>query len=85
MMRPMRQVHGKTVILAVLIGLALVVGGVFWAGLHGGSTHIPQSKPGVSLAVPQRTEAPADAATSAPSSGAAGTPSGRPAANAESY
>jgi hypothetical protein len=42
-----RPVQGKTFILALLGALVLVVGGVFWIGMHGGSTHVPLSRPGV--------------------------------------
>lgn len=42
-----KPVQGKTFILGFLGVVLLVVGGVFWIGLSGGSTHIPLSKPGI--------------------------------------
>jgi hypothetical protein len=40
-------VKGKTLILGVLGALLLVVGLLFWAGMTGGSTHVPLSAPGI--------------------------------------
>lgn len=38
---------GKTLILGVLGALVVVVGLLFWAGMTGGSTHVPLSAPGI--------------------------------------
>jgi len=40
-------IKGKTLILGVLGALVVVVGLVFWAGMTGGSTHVPLSAPGI--------------------------------------
>ncbi len=40
-------VKGKTLILGVLGALVVVVGLLFWAGMTGGSTHVPLSAPGI--------------------------------------
>src|SRR5947209_20146500 len=40
-------VKGKTLILGVLGALIVVVGLLFWAGMTGGSTHVPLSAPGI--------------------------------------
>ncbi|MDB5214854.1 MAG: hypothetical protein JWO86_2781 [Myxococcaceae bacterium] len=61
-------VKGKTLILGVLGALFLVVGLLFWAGMTGGSTHVPLSAPGIGFAVDD-----AGAAT-ASSNGAIGAP-----------
>lgn len=46
-----RGVQGKTLLLVLGVALLLAAGGVFWAGMHGGSTHEPLSKPGVGFTV----------------------------------
>jgi len=40
-------VKGRTLILGLAGALVLVVGLLFWAGMNGGSTHVPMGKPGV--------------------------------------
>jgi hypothetical protein len=40
-------IKGKTLILGVLAALVVTVGLLFWAGMTGGSTHIPLSAPGI--------------------------------------
>jgi hypothetical protein len=45
--KPARDVRGKTLILGLIGALFLVVGLLFWAGMTGGSSHVPQGKPGV--------------------------------------
>lgn len=57
-------VKGKTLILGLLVALLCAVGLVFWIGLSGGSTHVPQSRPGVGFGVDD-----AGAATSATPAG----------------
>lgn len=42
-----RPIDGKTLILGVLGALVVVVGLLFWAGMTGGSTHVPLSAPGI--------------------------------------
>jgi hypothetical protein len=44
-------VQGKTLILGVLGALVVVVGLLFWAGMTGGSTHVPLSAPGIGFTV----------------------------------
>ena len=44
-------VKGKTLILGVLGALVVVVGLLFWAGMTGGSTHVPLSAPGIGFAL----------------------------------
>jgi hypothetical protein len=44
-------VKGKTLILGVLGALFLVVGLLFWAGMTGGSTHVPLSAPGIGFGI----------------------------------
>jgi hypothetical protein len=44
-------VKGKTLILGVLGALVVVVGLLFWAGMTGGSTHVPLSAPGIGFTV----------------------------------
>lgn len=59
-------VKGKTLILGVLGALVVVVGLLFWAGMTGGSTHVPLSAPGIGFvmddagtkATPGNAEAP---------------------------
>lgn len=67
-------VKGKTLILGVLGALVVVVGLLFWAGLTGGSTHVPLSAPGVGFTVDDTgtaTGAVTAAATAAAWDGAA--------------
>ena len=53
MMRPVKgppkpaPIKGKTLILGVLGALVVTVGLLFWAGMTGGSTHVPLSAPGI--------------------------------------
>jgi hypothetical protein len=72
-------VQGKTFILGLLGALLLVVGLVFWAGVSGGSKHVPHSKPGVGFTADE-AGAPAAASGSAkapaPSGSAAPSPPG---------
>lgn len=53
MMRSVKPapIKGKTLILGVLGALFVVVGLLFWAGMTGGSTHVPLSAPGVGFTV----------------------------------
>ena len=55
---PVKSVQGKTLIVALLGALVLVVGLVFWIGMSGGSTHIPLSKRGVGFTVDDAGVAP---------------------------
>ena len=64
-------VKGKTLILGVLGALVVVVGLLFWAGMTGGSTHVPLSAPGVGFTVDD-TGAAATATASAFASAASG-------------
>lgn len=54
-MKPARTqrnaVKGKTLILGLLAALVIAMGLLFWIGTHGGSTHVPQSRPGVGFSV----------------------------------
>jgi hypothetical protein len=59
-------VKGKTLILGVLGALVVVVGLLFWAGMTGGSTHVPLSAPGVGFTVD-------DTGAATPSASATGT------------
>lgn len=45
--RRAKPVQGKQLLLGLLVALVLVVGGVFYFGVSGGSTHVPLSKPGI--------------------------------------
>jgi hypothetical protein len=60
-------IKGKTLILGVLGALVVVVGLLFWAGMTGGSTHVPLSAPGVGFTVDDT-----GAATPSPSATASG-------------
>ena len=46
-----RPVKGKTLILGILGALVVTVGLLFWAGMTGGSTHVPLSAPGIGFTV----------------------------------
>jgi hypothetical protein len=45
--RDAKSVQGKRLLLVLLVALVVAVGLVFYAGMTGGSTHVPMSKPGV--------------------------------------
>ena len=63
--RRAKPVQGKTLLLGLLVALVLVVGGVFYFGVSGGSTHVPLSKPGIGF-----TTDPAASGSGAASAGA---------------
>jgi hypothetical protein len=71
MMRPVKgppkpaPIKGKTLILGVLGALVVTVGLLFWAGMTGGSTHVPLSAPGIGFTTDE-------AGPSAPAPGSAG-------------
>ena len=44
-------VKGKTLILGILGAMVVVIGLLFWAGMTGGSTHVPLSAPGIGFTV----------------------------------
>jgi hypothetical protein len=58
-------VKGKPLILGVLGALVVVVGLLFWAGMTGGSTHVPLSAPGVGFTVDDTGAPTATAAATA--------------------
>jgi hypothetical protein len=63
---PKKSVAGKTLVLGLLASIVAVAGLVLMAGMTGGSTHVPQSKPGVGFAMdPKASAAPADSAADA--------------------
>jgi hypothetical protein len=62
-------VRGKTFILGLIAALVLVVGFVFWAGMTGGSSHVPLGKAGVGFTI---DEAGAPAPPSTPGATNAG-------------
>ena len=57
-----KPIRGKTFIVGLLGTLVLVIGFVFWAGMSGGSRHVPLSKPGVGFSSDE-------VATASPSAG----------------
>jgi len=63
-----KPVKGKQLLLGLLLALVLVVGGVFYFGVSGGSTHVPPAKPGIGF-----TTDPAAPASAAASAGAGGS------------
>jgi hypothetical protein len=66
---PKKSVAGKTLVLGLLASIVAVAGLVLLAGMTGGSTHVPQSKPGVGFAMdPRASAAPADSAADAAAS-----------------
>ena len=62
-------IKGKTLILGVLGALVVVVGLVFWAGMTGGSTHVPLSAPGIGFTTDDAGTTTATPAASAEASG----------------
>lgn len=52
-------VKGKTLILGVLGAVVVVAGLLFWAGMTGGSTHVPLSAPGIGFGILDDAAAPA--------------------------
>ena len=66
---PNRPINGKTLILGVLGALVVVVGLLFWAGMTGGSTHVPLSAPGIGFG---HDDAAPPAAPSGPGAAAEG-------------
>ena len=67
-----RPIQGKTLILGVLGALVLVVGLVFWAGMTGGSTHVPLSAPGIAFTTDDAGSNAASPGSTAPSAAGAG-------------
>lgn len=64
-----KTISGKQLMVGFLVSLVLVVGLLFWAGMTGGSTHVPPSKAGVGFAKDDMGLAPdgaADAAAAPP-------------------
>ena len=45
--KPVKPVQGKRLLLGLFAAMVLMLGLVFWAGMNGGSTHVPPSKPGI--------------------------------------
>jgi len=56
-----KPVQGKRLLLGLLLALMFVVGGVFYLGVSGGSTHVPLSKPGIGFTTDPAAAASADA------------------------
>ena len=54
-------VQGKHLILGVIGAIMVVAGLLFWAGMTGGSTHVPVSKPGVAFVTDDAAAASPDA------------------------
>lgn len=50
-----KPIQGKTFILGLVGTLVAVIGLVFWAGISGGSRHVPLSKPGVGFSADELT------------------------------
>ena len=59
--RRAKPVPGKQLLLGLLVALVLVVGGVFYFGVSGGSTHVPLSKPGIGFTTDPSASASAGA------------------------
>jgi uncharacterized membrane protein len=60
---PKKSVAGRTLVIGLLASIVAVAGLVLIAGMTGGSTHVPQSKPGVGFTMdPKASAAPADSA-----------------------
>src|SRR3954464_6436648 len=66
--RGTKSVQGKRLLLGLLGGLVVAVGLVFYAGMTGGSTHVPLAKPGGGVT----TDPTAPASASASASGSRG-------------
>ena len=49
---PAKAVSGKQLILGLIGAIVLVASLLFWAGMTGGSTHVPPSKAGVESTAP---------------------------------
>lgn len=55
---PPKGVSGNQLIVGLLLSIVLVAGLLFWAGMTGGSTHIPPSKAGVGFTKDEAGAAP---------------------------